>query len=384
MNVALLCNNEDLGLRVLHCIARTGAVVHVLGTAKPRFMRVSRWCHKYAPVQFPESPADFTEFADRLVAYATANAIDIFVPSDDVAASYLAEVQDRLGQFKCFPVTGRDQLVALTDKWKFGQFLAKNHIPAPKTKLISELAEIAPEHLAGIAFPVIVKPPALFASIGVVKIHDIDELGSYVRGDSPANDLPLIVQEFIPGHDVCLSVLAIEGELVAWTAQYSKVPLAILEFFENDEMLEIGRQIVRHSGFHGVAHFDMRRNSNDGSIVVLECNPRFWQTIRASMWHGVNFVKLGIEWALSGKVPMQPAYRLGWYFGTEAIPLKEFWARSTLRNFSKENLRAFVHEFSDPLPTWYDLISDWKKAAKRRLPGRTDRSGWADGWEHEP
>jgi predicted ATP-grasp superfamily ATP-dependent carboligase len=368
--------DEDLGLRVLHCLGKMGAVVHVLGPAKPKFLSVSRWCHSYAPVRFPESCADFSDFSDQLVAYAKANAIDIFVPSGVVAVRSLGGVKDRLRQFKCFPVITNDQFATLHDKWKFGEFLAKHNLPTPKSKLISEPGDIARHNLADLSFPVIVKPLSLFGSIGVVKFDDFDGLRSYVRGDSPDNELPLIVQEFIPGDDVGLNILAIEGEVVAWTAQYNKIPLKILEFIENDEMVEIGRQIARHSGFHGVANIDMRRKSSDGGIVVLECNPRFWQTARASMWHGVNFAELGISWALSGKMPVQPAYRVGWYFGTEAIPLKEFWARSTAKNFSKENLRAFVHEFSDPLPTWYDLISDWKMAVKRRLTRRTDDAAY--------
>lgn len=357
LNVVLLSVDEFLGMKVLYCLDSIGATVHVMGTAKSRFMRTSRYCHRFVPVELPETPskaAAFVEWADR---YAKDNAIDIFVSSDETTADCLYTIRERLSHSKCFPVGGMKQYDALHDKWRFAEFLRTNDIPGPRTALISNQGDLTPGHLSNVGFPVMVKPLALWGGAGVVKIDTLEELCAHVRGHSPDNQLPLIVQEFIPGDDVDLSILAIDGDLVAWTVQRWLKP-GTLEFSENPELVEIGRKIARLRKYQGVAHFDMRRDARDGSLVVVECNPRFWFSLPASACHGVNFVGLGIDWALGAPPARQTAYRPGRYYLPKAMLTARFWRLSTFENLTKENARAFVQVISDPLPLLYYLTRD--------------------------
>lgn len=367
MNVGLLSTDEFLGIKVLQCLGNAEAVVHVLGIDDPKFLHRSRWCRRYVPVRFPDCDNEITELAKFLNEYADDRAIDVFVPSDEVASDYLARIEGQLTSAKCFPVMGKKHYDALHDKWRFAELLTENGIPTPTTRLIADEHDLNRDHLSSIAFPAIVKPLALWGSKGVMKVDDFDRLLSYVRGESANNTLPLIVQEFIPGNDMDLSVLAIEGEVVAWTAQHWIAP-GVLEFIENDEMLDLGREIVRSSGHHGVAHFDLRKDSRDGGFKVIECNPRFWFSLPASMWRGVNFVDLGVEWAISGQLrDAQRSYRPGRHYVLEAVLGREFWRLSSLTDFSKHNLRAFLGEISDPGPVIFEEISEWREAIQFRL-----------------
>ncbi len=94
--------------------------------------------------------------------------------------------------------------------------------------------------------------------------------------------------------DIDLSVLALKGEIVAWTVQ-SWNEDKILEFSVNARCCALGREIIARTNFHGLAHFDMRIDDRDGTIKIIECNPRFWSSVAASMWQGTNFTELGVE-----------------------------------------------------------------------------------------
>jgi hypothetical protein len=75
-----------------------------------------------------------------------------------------------------------------------------------------------------------------------------------------------------------------------------------MHFIRDERMFAIVREIVRVTGFHGLAHFDMRIDSRDGELRVIECNPRVWGSLMYSVWAGVNFIELGCRMALGQPV----------------------------------------------------------------------------------
>jgi hypothetical protein len=136
-----------------------------------------------------------------------------------------------------------------------------------------------------------------------VRIDSRADLIAYAAAQ-PAGDLfPILAQDYLPGQDIDLSVLCDDGEIVAWTIQES-VPgeSRSLRFLRNQAVLDMGSQLVRAIGFHGIAHFDLRHDERDGSIRFIECNPRFWGSVQYSAWAGVNFPDLGVRMAV-GETP---------------------------------------------------------------------------------
>ena len=83
----------------------------------------------------------------------------------------------------------------------------------------------------------------------------------------------------------------------------SQISIALLEreigktihFYDAPEFVEAGAKIIGATGYSGPAHFDGRHDERDGTIKFIECNPRFWASITASLHCGVNFVAEAIN-----------------------------------------------------------------------------------------
>lgn len=75
----------------------------------------------------------------------------------------------------------------------------------------------------------------------------------------------------------------------------------VLEFTQHPEMHAIATRLVQAFHYEGLAHFDMRIDARDGKLYVIECNPRAWYTISASMWQGLNFIEMGIHYTKQGR-----------------------------------------------------------------------------------
>lgn len=114
--------------------------------------------------------------------------------------------------------------------------------------------------------------------------------------------------------------------------------------------------MVAASGFHGVAHFDMRQDERDGSVKILECNPRFWATLRESMWNGTNFIECCVRMA-EGQPHRQPKINRCLTYAFPAKVLAAFLKGdfSAPRRLSLASWRDAWQTFSDPLTFAYQV-----------------------------
>ena len=188
-----------------------------------------------------------------------------------------------------------ETLRLLHNKWRFAGLLHDLGLPFPNTRLIENPAQAAS---LGLRFPLIAKPLEGQGGIGNVVCRTLAELEAHVASAQHCDQLPVLAQEYAPGADVVFGVLADKGTMLAWTIQ-KHLKHGRMEFLRHEPILEIGRKILSHLGFSGVAEFDLRLNDTDGSLQVLECNPRFWYSVAFSFFAGVDFVHLGMERAHS-------------------------------------------------------------------------------------
>ncbi|MGO8670786.1 MAG: ATP-grasp domain-containing protein [Capsulimonadaceae bacterium] len=258
-----------------------------------RVSRRSRYCAAYSSHPVFQPGADVGGALDRLRelidVYCRKNTIDLIIPTGLLGTFVLTDMQNRIESARLYPVTGDVVgLNRLHNKWEFYKLLAANGIPTP----VTVIAETPDQDLRGIQFPVIIKPVDGGNNEGVQRIDTASELTAVLS----AVPLPLLVQEFAPGDDVDLNVLASEGEIVAWSVQ--AVTRSGYRFLRNDSILEQGRRIVALTGYTGVANFDTRLDPETGISRYIECNPRIWGSFAAAVDSGVDFLHLGVELAL--------------------------------------------------------------------------------------
>jgi len=190
-----------------------------------------------------------------------------------------------------FPICEPELFEQMYDKWRFAALLEELGLPGPRTALIRCHEDL---NRCDIEPPAIIKPTQGEAGLGIETANTRTELRGIVEARSDLEDNPLVLQEFIPGSDIDLSVLADRGECVAWTTQQVGQN-GVMRFVERADVLNLGRELVRQTAYHGVMHLDMRIDDRTGRVVFLESNPRFWGSLRYSVWTGVNFLDLGIR-----------------------------------------------------------------------------------------
>ena len=218
--------------------------------------------------------------------------IGVVVAADTRSSRLVHHLVDRLPPtVDCFPMCGGELFERLYDKGTFAELLVDLEIPSPKTAIVSSAAEVRAIELSP---PYILKPTQGESGDGIIRATSRRELRAEVKRRARMGDVPLVVQELIPGEDIDLSVLADHGRCIAWTIQQNEGS-GRKRFVRNDQVLALGKRLVEGTGYHGVAHFDMRIDHRNADILVIEANPRFWGTLSYSVWSGVNFLDLGIR-----------------------------------------------------------------------------------------
>lgn len=213
--------------------------------------------------------------------------IDLIVPQDGASAFCVAKLKEKLIR-PIFPSASYKKMTLLNNKWKFAKLLRRLKVPLPETVLVEKAGDFKKIKLS---LPIIVKPLSEDSGRGIKIIEAEKELLEYKKSDPK---FPFIAQKFIRGHDFDLSMFAKNGEVGAWTMQKWSSK-GSLEFINEPLILDIGRKIIISTKYTGLAHFDMRIERGTKKVFVLECNPRMWGSINASLLAGVDFIQIGIE-----------------------------------------------------------------------------------------
>jgi biotin carboxylase len=283
--------------------------------------------------------------------YVQERGIEVIIPGDMATTAFLAEIASEVRGAACFFCSPREKLDALHNKWNFAQTLERGSIPTPRTRLLEEVEGLSATLSQLEGFPLMVKPLERESSHGVLRVDSESQLRAYLSSGAPYNAPPLILQEFIPGRDIDFSVLARRGRVVAGAVQRWS-DSGTLAFCRHEEVEDLGRRVVASFEYHGVAHFDMRIDDRNGRVVVLECNPRFWYTMPAAMWRGLNFVEAGIRAVMNAD--LLNSWPEGNYILPGSVPSALFSVRR-VRELDIPNLRGFLQPVLDPLPHMYSL-----------------------------
>jgi D-aspartate ligase len=296
-SVLIFSTNENFAMHILRCLSVMRVRICVMGISKFHPIRLSRYCDNYIRYDLQDLLEENDSIIDKINNYCIQQKIDMIIPAGIEGTLFISKISDMITVSEVFPLSKLDVLKLLNNKWNFGELMDKNNIPCPKTILINDMNQLKSLNselkLLNIEFPVMIKQLELEASKGVVKLGSFEELETYMSNDNEFSKLPLLIQEYIPGTDLGFNILAKNGKIIVWTIQKWYSGNNGMEFIRDDNILNIGKQIVACCNYTGVANIDMRLDDRDKSVKVTECNPRFWGSVDISMLSGVNFPYLG-------------------------------------------------------------------------------------------
>jgi predicted ATP-grasp superfamily ATP-dependent carboligase len=180
--------------------------------------------------------------------------------------------------------------------------------------LFTSLPAAEPD-LPRLTYPVLLKPLAGGSGSGIRRFENSTELFQALRA-RPPETAGCILQTFVPGRDVDCSVLCHAGRILAHTIQTSLHPRrnpftvgGVMAFTPHPTALAAVEKTMAALRWSGIAHLDLREDERDGSVQIVDFNPRYWLTLLGSLAAGINFPHLACLTALGLEFP-PPAFRL--------------------------------------------------------------------------
>jgi biotin carboxylase len=158
---------------------------------------------------------------------------------------------------------------------------------SPRSRLIPPDRRNDAGALVGGGYPMVVKPPHLYSSIGVREVHDEAELT--VALESFRSDQPVLVEERVVGREVSVESLVRDGTVVFesitqkatnedsthhFVELVHSMPCASLSNVERERVLATNRAVLARLRFeYGMTHAEYRV-AEDGRVLVMEVAAR--------------------------------------------------------------------------------------------------------------
>jgi D-aspartate ligase len=319
MSVLIADADPWIGLSVARCLVTSGQVV-LHGFARNGASSVS---HSNLFTSFEENKGKFEPklWLARISQIIAERGIDVVLPIMGDAIRTLSEHRHTLSWAAKLPQLPNVRAFdTATDKAMIAEFLVMHGLPHPPTVVVTTGIS-GYEGLSALEFPVLAKPAlSSGAGKGIGRLESLEGLAAFFSKQSSGERW--IVQTFIEGHDVDVSVLCRDGEIVAATVQHaiktSSKPYhwAIgIDLRIDPSALDVAERLMRKLGFSGVAHIDMRFDARRKTPLVLEVNARYWRTVLGSLNARVNFPLLACEMTLGALRANRTQQRARYFHG---------------------------------------------------------------------
>jgi biotin carboxylase len=315
--------DDGLALAVSRCLQLAGGYeVHCLTGTADAVLRRSRHC-RVRHVEWDTSSGMLT----AVTAYVERESIDVVVPIQEVMTVMAGGVAEQLERFaQLAPGPGPRLCSEVDNKWSFHQMVSDAGLAVPRAVLAStERASLARE-LNDWDTPLLLKPTLGSGGRGIRSFARPDDLLKALDDTAPATLDMLLIEEFVPGQNVSCNLLCVDGEIIASTVHRSVLRQAAeftsaglgLQFVRDDSVVGVATRFAEASRWTGVVNLNIRIDSRTGEPVFIEANPRYWQTVLASLAMGINFPDVHCRLAF-GESPTVPASRTGFYLDSHSL-----------------------------------------------------------------
>jgi len=308
----LIPDGEDWEtVKVLRCLSRvSGITAHVLAKTRFPLARFSRYCLSYH-CHKSENDDHWIRVIKSIV---RSLRIDVLLPVTERGIELVARNREAMSEFVAFPPVADSNLITMAeDKWSFQCFAKEHGFPVPASVLIGKAGEasIASLDLDSIEYPALLKPTLLDGGFGIVKVKEASDLHDAWNNGRIIKGHQYMLQSYIPGVVFCLGLYSQGGQIISYTLWKTLLTSSrrlyfsarAMEYVNNEQVIELNRRLISAMKWDGIANIDFLVDSNDGSVKILDFNPRFGQSLLGSLVAGVNFPLLSCLGAIGREYP---------------------------------------------------------------------------------
>jgi D-aspartate ligase len=385
----ILLGGEAIALSAARSYGRRGIRVYVLDgpTSYARHSRYATWIPAATGSSVQEEWLEWlTNGANRLIPGA------LLLPCCDDGLELIARHRGELERTFVMAEADDSVTLALLDKEQTSRLAERTGTPAPTTWRISSTEEIL-DVIRTISFPCALKPrhSHLFArhfpAVKLFVARNGDQLMEYfLRVQSYG--LEMIVTQIIPGGDdqyySYYTHLDTNGRPLFhftkrklrqyppgfgdWTYHVSGV---------YPDVAARGLQFFQKIGLRGIGTVEFKRDSADGELKLIECNPRFTNAIELLRYSGIEWALLVYNHILGRPIPPIGQFR-------EHVrvirPISDLLAFRDLRSSGvmslAEWMKSILHRqhfqylrWYDPLPSLVRIGPTGRRFVQKLFPG---------------
>lgn len=252
-----------------------------------------------------ESPAAWLQFMRDLAARLGGK--PVLISSADVYVTAIANHEAELEPLFIFSRSVASQALLATKKRQY-ELSASFGLPVPRTQFVTSLEDIV--EFGNVArFPCLIKPvhftdwlrfpaghPLLDQKIAIANSQD-ELVAKYKLAAEASGEL--VAQEIIEGPDtaklVYLSCYGKSGQRLghAMVRQVRTTPIgfgsaSVVEPVTDDEADRLCDGFLRGMGYTGICEIELKRDTRDGQVKMIEANPRYSVTADAATYAGVE------------------------------------------------------------------------------------------------
>lgn len=257
-SILLLGTDDILALSAIRAIgtAFPYTSIHTLSTATDD-VQISNYS-KYVSRHQTLTNSEGEELLSEVKIQIKNSQAEILLPVDEKSARFVSMHFKTLKNYvKIPPLSPVELLDSLIRKDKLAELLKSKGFQTPETYRIKDLDSVS---LPRDFFPCLLKPIRGSGGRGFKRIEDQSGLKKLLAHDKYEN---FILQKMIPGKNLGCNILAVDGEIKAYTIQrgldengysFSKA----IRFENNKLLLDQVKRFIQEIGYSGIANLDYR------------------------------------------------------------------------------------------------------------------------------
>lgn len=321
----------------------------------------------------------FQKYWDELENVFTRYDIEVFMPVGNISFRFTTLFKNKIEKYTKVLVANIDKMNIAQNKNLTFKFAQKIGIPIPKTYWLEENSDV--DFISkNIRYPCVIKRTN-FNEGGVIYCNDQEELTNNLKKilifTKDSYRYP-IIQEYINGTGTGYYSIYKDGVCYGYFMheRIHEFPITggastLAKSVFKEDLKNYGDKILKELNWTGVAMVEFKRANIDGSLKLMEINPKFWGSYELSFTSGINFAYLyyliakGVKntnssyekdihfrWVLPGD--------LLWFLFSSKTERKKF------RKFAKKvNFRTNIH-WNDPFTVLHHLANFLLKLFKAK------------------
>jgi len=259
----------------------------------------SRYCDEKLLISSPSN--DLKAYKDSLLSIVKRSDVTSVIPAREEDVYVLSKFRSEFAPHVGVAWPDMKTLQFAHDRKQLFEAAQEAGVPEPETELIKEVDDWNRELIIKSRYAILADEYAdneqMNSAVGTGKtiFHKPGHKPNIENIKSTMKHSP-IVQKFIPGQEYTFRALYNDGEPIVTTQKqlirgfkYSQGPSVFHKSVHHPKLEEVGRKLLDHLDWHGLASVGFIRDERSGKFKLLEINPRLWSSVPIDLYSGISY-----------------------------------------------------------------------------------------------